>query len=62
MQKISVTIDEDGTIQYDVKGVKGRSCKDLTKFIDSLAGGEVVESRNTGEFCEVETRVEREKN
>ena len=51
---IEVEIAPDGTITTTTRGVKGRSCRDVTKFLtDAL--GTVVESKNTGEFLEVET-------
>ena len=57
MQTIKVKIAKDGTISYEVNGVKGKSCKDLTKFIDDLST--VVDSQNT---CEYNARdIEQEK-
>ncbi len=53
MQKISVKIKKDGSIEYGVEGVKGGSCKDITKVIDQISGG-VISSEITGEFCEPE--------
>lgn len=49
MQKIKVTIAKDGTISYEVSGVKGKSCKDVTKFIDLLSD-KTLETKNTGEY------------
>ena len=51
MEKIDVIIKKDGSIEYTVKGVKGKSCKDLTKFIDKLSDA-VKETKNTSEFYE----------
>ena len=50
MEQIKVTINKDGTLSYEVSGVKGSSCKDLTKFIDAMSKG--GESKNTKEFYE----------
>jgi hypothetical protein len=50
MEQIKVRINKDGTLSYEVKGVKGESCKDLTKFIDALSTRS--ESKNTNEFYE----------
>jgi len=50
MQRITVTISRTGEISYEVNGVKGASCKDLTKAIDNL--GTVKESKKTGEYYE----------
>ena len=51
MEQIKVKISADGSIEYDVQGIKGKSCKDVTKFIDSLST--VTESKNTAEYCEI---------
>ncbi len=56
MQQIKVNISNTGEIDYSVSGVKGGKCKDLTKLIDKLAN--VVDTKVTGEFCEVETGVQ----
>jgi hypothetical protein len=50
MEEIHITINKDATLSYEVKGVKGTSCKDLTKFIDAMSKG--GESKNTKEFFE----------
>lgn len=55
MEQITVRISNTGEIEYDVKGVKGGKCKDLTKAIDAIAG-KVLESKVTGEFCQTEVR------
>jgi hypothetical protein len=48
MEEIKIKINKDGTLSYDVKGVQGSSCKDLTKFIDAMSKS--TESKNTAEF------------
>lgn len=45
--KIKVTINEDASLEYDVKGVKGKSCEDVTGFIDKL--GQVTSRKHTEE-------------
>ena len=54
METIKVVIAADGSMSYEVKGVKGRSCKDLTKTIDKISG-KVLESKTTHEYHEVAT-------
>lgn len=61
MQKIDIVISADGTIQYEVSGIKGKKCTDVTKFIDELSGNQIVDRQKTGEYCEVETDKERHK-
>ncbi len=56
METINIKISPEGEIAYDVKGVKGGKCKTLTKFIDQLAG--VIETKTTGEYCQVDTTVQ----
>jgi len=42
---IEIVILPDGTLQSTVKGVKGPSCSELSKWLDNL--GTVVEDRKT---------------
>lgn len=51
METINVVIQPDGALTYEVKGVKGKSCKDLTKAIDAL--GTVTGTKTTSEYCEL---------
>lgn len=51
MESVNIKINADGSLEYTVKGVKGKSCKDLTKLIDKIAT--VTESKNTVEYCEL---------
>jgi hypothetical protein len=37
MPKITIVIGVDGALKYDVSGVQGKKCKDVTKFIDTLS-------------------------
>lgn len=48
---IEMEIDEAGTPTILVQGVKGKSCKDLTKSLEA-ALGTTVESRPTREMSE----------
>jgi hypothetical protein len=57
LETIKVTISAAGDISYEVSGVKGKKCRDLTKAIDALSS-KVLESKTTSEFCEIE--VERD--
>ena len=53
MEKIKVIIKKDGSLEYEVKGVKGKGCMDLTKFIDKLSG-KILENTKTSEYHERE--------
>lgn len=57
MEQINVTIKKDGTLSYEVKGVKGASCKELTKAIDAMTKG--GEHGTTQEFHEEKPDVNR---
>ena len=52
MQEIKVTISREGEISYEVRGIKGRGCKELTRAIDAL--GNLRETKTTGEYCQVD--------
>jgi len=53
MEEIKIIIAPDGSLKYEVHGVKGQSCKDLTKLIDKL--GDVVEDTKTHEYNQTNT-------
>ena len=57
-EEIRVVVKADGTVEYEVRGVKGTSCTEMTKFLDSL--GESVLLCHTDEYHEqeVEEHVE----
>jgi len=46
--EIEIEIDENGEIKAVVKGIKGQSCSDISKFLDEL--GEVLRDDPTAEF------------
>ena len=49
LQEINVFIDKDGQVKLEVNGVQGMSCVDLTKELEDLLGGEVVQRELTHE-------------
>jgi hypothetical protein len=51
-QDIEIVINEKGEVTFQVKGVKGGSCLDETKFLEQALGGEVLEQQKTGEYYE----------
>ena len=51
-EKIKIEITKDAQISYEVNGVKGKKCKELTKAIDDIAGGKILHSEVTGEYCQ----------
>lgn len=51
-QDIEITISPSGAVTFTVKGVKGGSCLDETKFLEQALGGVVTEQSKTAEFYE----------
>ena len=51
-QDIEITISPKGEVTFTVKGVKGSSCLDETKFLEQALGGAVTEQVKTGEYYE----------
>ena len=49
MADIDVVIDEDGSIQMEVTGVKGPKCHDVTKQLEDAIGSKVA-SRPTADM------------
>lgn len=52
-EKIKVKISKTGEIEYEVSGVKGKKCRDLTKAIDEISG-KILSSETTGEYCQTD--------
>ena len=38
LEEIEIVIDENGDVSFDVRGVKGKGCADLTKKLDDALG------------------------
>jgi hypothetical protein len=51
MQEITIRVSKNGKVNLGVLGVKGGSCKDLTKAMEKALGS-TTESENTQEFYE----------
>lgn len=50
-EEIIVIIDQTGEPKLEVKGVKGKACKDFSKALEQ-ALGDVTSDTNTGEYYE----------
>ena len=57
LQEIEVTIERNGEVRIEVRGVKGRSCIELTEDVIEALGGEVAERELTSEAHEDELDV-----
>ncbi len=55
-KEIEITIDKNGEVKLSVKGAKGKTCLDLTKFLEEGLG-EVSERKHTSEFYEKEDDI-----
>jgi hypothetical protein len=53
MEEIKIVVGKGGKINFGVSGVKGASCRELTKKLEE-ALGKSVESDNTDEYYEQE--------
>ena len=51
-QDIEIRISPSGEVTFTVKGVKGASCLDETKFLEEALGGGVLEQERTSEYYE----------
>ena len=53
-QDIEIVINAKGEVTFQVKGMKGGSCIDETKFLEAALGGQaaVVDQQKTGEYYE----------
>jgi hypothetical protein len=51
-QDIEIVINAKGEVTFEVKGVKGGSCLDETKFLEAALGGAVIDQQKTGEYYE----------
>lgn len=51
-QDIEITISPTGEVSFTIKGVKGASCMDETKFLEDALGGGVLEQERTPEYYE----------
>jgi hypothetical protein len=55
-QDIQITISPTGEVSFQVKGIKGASCIDETRFLEEALGNTVVERERTSEYYEQSDR------
>jgi hypothetical protein len=53
-QDIEIVINAKGEVTFEVKGMKGGSCLDETKFLEQALGGPsaIVDQQKTSEYYE----------
>jgi hypothetical protein len=54
MQQIEVYIDQTGQVRFEVVGVAGMSCLDLTRSLEQALGGQIEEREMKPEAYEQE--------
>jgi len=57
IQEIDIFVNPDGTVKFEVRGVKGRKCLDITKSVEEALGGSVTERVHTDAFYEEEQEL-----
>jgi hypothetical protein len=50
IQEIDIFIKPDGTVKFEVRGVKGKKCLDITKSVEEALGGSVTTRVHTDAF------------
>lgn len=60
IQEVELFIKPNGEVSYEVRGVKGKKCLDLTKEMEIGLGGEILSREDTSEMHETETQRENE--
>lgn len=54
--QIKIRIFEDGHVQGEVNGIKGKKCTNYIKILEELLDSKVVDSDYTPEYYELETQ------
>jgi len=55
MIEVKVVVHEDGTVETEVNGVKGKGCTQYTNAVIKALGGEVVKDEKKQEYYESES-------
>lgn len=56
-REVILTIDEDGNVEMEVKGVKGPSCQDLTAGVEKALGKVTSKKKTTEYFSQTTTQT-----
>ncbi|HDZ89250.1 MAG: hypothetical protein C4B57_02230 [Deltaproteobacteria bacterium] len=56
IQEVQFIIDTEGRVSFEVSGVKGRRCLDITRDLELDLGGEVLSREETSEMYEEEAQ------
>ena len=55
MVEVKVIINEDGTVETEVNGVKGSGCTQYTNAVIKALGGEVIKEEKKPEYYETDS-------
>ncbi|MBN1947529.1 MAG: DUF2997 domain-containing protein [Bradymonadales bacterium] len=55
--EINITIGKDGNVSFEVQGVPGKDCLNVTKFLEEELGT-VVQQQKTAEYYQEEVAEE----
>lgn len=58
VQEIEVTIDKNGQVHVQVRGVKGNACLDITRELEQALGNGIVERVMTSESLEQQQNID----
>jgi hypothetical protein len=58
VEEIEVFITAEGEVKYEVRGVKGKKCLDLTRDLEMDLGGNILFREETSEMYEQESEQE----
>ena len=50
LQEIEVVIHANGQVEIEIRGVKGAACLDITREMEQLLGGKVLDRNFTAEY------------
>ena len=58
IEEIELFITADGVVKYDVRGLKGKKCLDLTRDLEMDLGGNILLREETSEMLQQEIEQE----
>ncbi len=57
IQELEVFISPKGKVSFEVRGVPGKKCLDLTRVLENDLGGEILEREETSEMAGSEVAI-----
>ena len=58
IEEIRINIDSKGKLSLSLQGIKGESCLDITKELETLLGNEIEERKFSHEYHENDTHTD----